>query len=345
MSMAIEFREDRLLILDQTRLPQETVILELTTTEQVIEAIRSLRVRGAPAIGIAGAYAMVLASRAFQSNDITIIRSGLREIAQNIITARPTAVNLTWAIGRLIRVLEVSDTHTEVCLAFLSEAELIQYEDETANREMGAHGAALIPIGSTVLTHCNTGALATSNYGTAFGVIKTAWSQGRVRMVYATETRPVLQGSRLTAWELVREGIPGTLIVDSAAGALMSQRGVDCVIVGADRIAANGDVANKIGTYTLAVLAREHAIPFYVVAPISTVDLETFTGRDIPIEERPSEEVTQVQGRLMAPEDITVYNPAFDITPHDFVTAIITERGIARPPFNEALFFACTQSD
>lgn len=345
MCRTIEFKEDRLLILDQTRLPQETEILELTTTEQVIEAIRSLRVRGAPAIGVAGAYAMVLASRAFQSNDIMVIRSGLREIAQNIITARPTAVNLKWAIERLIRVLESSNTYTEVYSAFLSEAELIQYEDETANRDMGAHGAALIPVGSSVLTHCNTGALATSNHGTAFGVIRTAWGQGRLRMVYATETRPVLQGSRLTAWELVKEGIPGTLIVDSAAGALMSHGGVDCVIVGADRIAANGDVANKIGTYTLAVLARQHAIPFYVAAPISTVDLGTSTGRDIPIEERSPEEITQIEGRPLAPENIAVYNPAFDVTPHDFITAIITEQGIARAPYIEALFRACTQSD
>ena len=345
MLKTIEFKEDRLLILDQTRLPQETVILELTTAEQVIEAIRSLRVRGEPAIGIAAAYAMVLALRPFRGNDITAIRSGLRKIGQNIITARPTAVNLMWAIGRLIRVLESSNTYTEICSAFLNEAELIQFEDETANREMGAHGAALIPVGSTVLTHCNTGALATSHYGTAFGVIRTAWSQGRLRMVYATETRPVLQGSRLTAWELVREGIPGTLIVDSAAGALMSYGKVDCVIVGADRIAANGDVANKIGTYMLAVLAKEHAIPFYVVAPISTVDLEASSGKDIPIEERSAEEVIQIEGRPMAPDSISVYNPAFDVTPHNFVTAIITERGIARPPYTEALLLACAQID
>ncbi|MSQ40651.1 MAG: S-methyl-5-thioribose-1-phosphate isomerase [Dehalococcoidia bacterium] len=333
----IEFRDNAVYLLDQTRLPRDVVVLELRRAEEVVEAITSLRIRGAPAIGVAGAYALVLASLQADASDVARFMASLWEAARSIGQARPTAVNLQWALQRLLRVSEGASTPEEARRRLLEEARKIQREDEEADRLIGVHGAPLIPQGGVVLTHCNTGALATAGQGTAFGILRTAWQQGRLRHVYATETRPVMQGSRLTAWELVQEGIPASLIVDSAAGTLMAQGKVDCVIVGADRIAANGDVANKIGTYTLAVLAREHGIPFYVAAPISSVDLSVASGEAIPIEERPAWEVTYLGGQAIAPEGIGVYNPAFDVTPHRLVTAIVTERGVVLPPFEEGL--------
>ncbi len=331
----IEFRDDTLFLLDQTRLPGETVVLELRTVAEVIEAIQTLRVRGAPAIGVAAAYGLVLVPSA--GLDMGRFRASLREQALALGEARPTAVNLRWALQRMLRAADASPRVSEVRRILLEEARRIHREQEEADRLMGLHGAALLPPGSVALTHCNTGTLATGGFGTALGVLHTAWQQGRLRHVYATETRPILQGSRLTTWELAQEGIPATLIVDSAAGVLMAQGRVDCVVVGADRIAANGDVANKIGTYTLAVLAQRHHIPFYVVAPTSTVDLAVPSGDGIPIEERPPAEVTHLAGRAVAPEGVAVYNPAFDVTPHDLVTAIITERGVVRPPYGEGL--------
>ncbi len=340
----IEFRNNAVYLLDQTRLPREVVVLELRRAEEVVEAIKALRIRGAPAIGVAGAYALVLASLQTDASDAVRFMALLREAARTIGQARPTAVNLQWALQRLLRVGEGASTPEEVRQALLEEARRIQREDEEADRLIGVHGAPLIPQGGVALTHCNTGALATAGQGTAFGILRTAWQQRRLRHVYATETRPVLQGSRLTAWELVQEGIPASLIVDAAAGTLMAQGKVDCVIVGADRIAANGDVANKIGTYTLAVLAREHGIPFYVAAPTSSVDLAVASGEAIPIEERPAWEVTHLGVQAIAPEGIGVYNPAFDVTPHRLVAAIVTERGVVRPPFEAGLRRVCERS-
>jgi methylthioribose-1-phosphate isomerase len=339
---SIEFRENRVYLLDQTRLPQETVVLELHTAQEVTRAIEEMRIRGAPALGVAGAYALVLASWEQEGEEVDQLQQRLNEAAQEIGEARPTAVNLTWALRRLLQAAEGAATPEAVRQALLEEAQAIQREDEEANRLMGLHGAPLVPPGSAVLTHCNTGALATTAHGTALGVLRTAWQQGRLRHVYTTETRPLLQGARLTSWELVQEGIPATLIVDSASGALMRQGRVACVMVGADRIAANGDVANKIGTYTLAVLAREHGIPFYVAVPTSTVDLSLPSGEDIPIEERAPQEVTHVGGQAIAPEGIEVYNPAFDVTPHRLVSAIITEWGVVRPPYQEGLRRVCS---
>ncbi len=333
----IEFRNNTVYLLDQTRLPREVVVLELRRADEVVEAITSLRIRGAPAIGVAGAYALVLASLQADATDVAHLVALLREAAVTIGQARPTAVNLPWALQRLLRAGEGAATPEEARQVILAEARSIQQEDEEADRLIGVYGAPLIPQGGVVLTHCNTGALATAGQGTAFGILRTAWQQGRLRHVYATETRPVLQGSRLTAWELVQEGIPASLIVDSAAGTLMAQGRVHCVIVGADRIAANGDVANKIGTYTLAVLAREHGVPFYVAAPISSVDLSLPSGQAIPIEERPASEVTHLGGKAIAPEGVGVYNPAFDVTPHRLVTAVVTERGVVRAPYEEGL--------
>jgi methylthioribose-1-phosphate isomerase len=295
----------------------------------VAEAIRGLRVRGAPAIGVAAAYGLVLAAATDGGT--------LRKAAAGLRAARPTAVNLAWAIDQMLRVAEGSDDPAALPRRLLEAADALARADVDANRRIGEHGAALIPHGARVLTYCNTGMLATAGYGTAFGVLRCAHEQGRGIHVIACETRPVLQGARLTAWELLRAGIPATLITDNAAGALMRNAGVDAVIVGADRIAANGDVANKVGTYTLAVLARAHRIPFYVAAPLSTVDLATPSGAEIPIEERPPEEVVTLGGVRVAPPEIRVRNPAFDITPQEFVTAIVTDAGVVYPPYEAGL--------
>ena len=334
---AIEWSNGKLRLLDQTRLPLEQVTLDLGHYREVVEAIREMRVRGAPALGVTAAYAVVLAAQGIRTDSREDFLARLSEAAQEIIASRPTAVNIAWAVQRMMKLVEAEGAPDQITPALLREAQRIQQEDEEINRKIGSFGTELMPDGGSVLTHCNTGALATAGYGTALGVIRAGWETGKRFQVFATETRPFLQGARLTAWELVQLGIPATLVVDSSAGFLMRRGEVGCVIVGADRIAANGDVANKIGTYSLAVLAKENGIPFYVAAPTSTVDLAIATGDDIPIEERRPEEVTRFSGLQTAPEGVSVRNPAFDVTPHQYVSAIVTEAGVVQEPYVENL--------
>jgi len=326
----VAFRDGGMDLLDQTELPQEIRILRLTTVDEVADAIRRMNVRGAPAIGIAAAYGMVLASAS--SSSIEEIRLAGDRLGK----ARPTAINLRWAIDRMLRTVEgVPDaTHEARTASMLAEAQRIHAEDIEANRAIGQYGANLLPEGASVLTICNTGALATGGYGTAYGVVRRAHELGRLERVYACETRPRLQGARLTAWELLQDGIPFRLLSDGAAPYLMSQKSVDAVLVGADRIAANGDVANKIGTYALAVAATHHGIPVYSVAPTSTIDPETTSGNAIPIEERPEEEVLCPRGMRFAPRGASAWNPAFDVTPAHLLAGIITESGVFHPPFD-----------
>ena len=338
MSIApIAWADGRLRLLDQTKLPGEEVWLTLSDHHQVAEAISSMRVRGAPAIGVAAAYGVALAAAASTASNRDGLLEELRAAARELAETRPTGANLSWAVQRTLAAAEAAHGIEAVRQAVLEEASQIQREDVEANRQLGRLGAELVPDGGTLLTHCNAGALATAGYGTALGVVRAAHELGKQVRVVATETRPLFQGARLTAWELARDGIDCTLIIDSAAGALMRRHAIDLVIVGADRIAANGDTANKIGTYSLAVLAREHSLPFYVAAPTSTIDYTLPAGDDIPIEERSSEEVTAPGGNRIAPEEVVVMNPAFDVTPHRLIAAIITERGIARPPYNQSL--------
>ena len=327
----IAWRDGRVALLDQTRLPLEEVWLELDDHRDVIEAIQNMRIRGAPAIGVAGAYAVALAASEFRGADHDGAR--LRAAAAEIADARPTGANLAWAVRRMMAAAE-SDRSPE---ALIAEAERIQDEDEAANLSIGRYGADLIPSDANVMTHCNAGALATGGYGTALGVIKTAWDAGKIRHVFANETRPLLQGARLTAWELKRGEIDSTVLPDSAAGQLIRRGQVQAIVVGADRIAANGDVANKIGTYSLAVLAHENGVPFYVAAPTSTVDLTLESGDSIPIEERGADEVSHFGDRRVVPEDMNVLNVAFDVTPNRYIAAIVTERGAIGPPFREGL--------
>jgi methylthioribose-1-phosphate isomerase len=338
---ALEFRDGALWLLDQMRLPLDVVPVVCRDERQVAEAIVQMKVRGAPAIGLAAAYGVVLAARSLASSCIAgeDLIAQLEEAMERLRRTRPTAVNLSWALARMHETIRANaDTGpTELADRLLAEANRMLHEDEEANRSMGRLGAALVPDRANVLTHCNTGALATGAYGTALGVIRAAHEQGKRIHVWVDETRPLLQGARLTAWELKEAGVPCTLIGDSMAGYVMAQGRVDAVIVGADRIAANGDGANKIGTYGLAVLARAHHIPFYFVAPTSTIDLATPSGAHIPIEERNPAEVTICGGARVAPEGIAVANPAFDVTPAHLVTAIVTEQGVVRPPFEEHL--------
>jgi methylthioribose-1-phosphate isomerase len=310
---------DLVRLLDQRRLPGEEAWLELSTAQGVSEAIQTLAVRGAPAIGVAAAYGVAVEARRGAGP------AQLRRAAAMLARARPTAVNLAWAVTRISAKLEAG------AAALLAEAHAIRDEDEAACRRMGALGAPLLPHGATVLTHCNAGALATAGYGTALGVIRAAVEAGNPVKVLADETRPFFQGARLTAWELHRDGIPVTVLTDGMAGWLMQRGEIQCVVVGADRIARNGDVANKIGTYGLAVLAAHHRLPFYVAAPWSTVDLATASGGDIPIEERPSDEVVLIGPQRIAPVGVSARYPAFDVTPAALVTALITERGLVRP--------------
>jgi methylthioribose-1-phosphate isomerase len=328
---------DRLRFLDQTLLPAQERYLEAHDHQQVAEAIRSLRVRGAPLIGIAAAYGLALAARRLQGREMDAFLAGLEEAARELAATRPTAVNLAWALERLLRRARYCPSPHQAACALTEEALALHREQVEADRRLAELGAALLPPGAVVLTHCNTGALATGGPGTALGIVRVAWHLGRLARVYATETRPLLQGARLTAWELWREGIPCTLVVDGAAGALLARRRVDAVLVGADRIARNGDVANKVGTYALAVLARAHGVPFYVAAPTSSLDLSAPDGSHIPIEERSPEEVRRLGGLALAPEGVEALNWAFDVTPAAYVDAIVTERGIARPPYGESL--------
>jgi methylthioribose-1-phosphate isomerase len=325
-------------MIDQRRLPAEELMLRCRDHHEVAAAIREMAIRGAPAIGVAAAFGLALGARNTRSEGASL-RAEWSDMCATLAATRPTAVNLFWAIERMRRSFDALAAIGGEALrqGLLHEALAIQREDLAACHRMGDLGAELLPDGARVLTHCNAGALATAGYGTALGVIRSAVRLGKLRAVFADETRPWLQGARLTVWELMQDGIEATLIAEGAAGHLMAQGEINAVVVGADRIAANGDVANKIGTYTLAVLAKEHGLPFYVAAPVSTLDLQTPTGRDIPIEERPAHEVTHVAGRRIAPEGAAARNPAFDVTPHRYVTAIVCERGVARPPYGESL--------
>jgi len=329
----VKWENDALVLLDQTRLPVETVYLTLTTPEEVWASIRHLQVRGAPAIGMAAAYGLYLGVRNSEAVSPVAFWGELQEKAAYLGTSRPTAVNLFWALDRIKARVQAEGDKAVAGLkaAVLAEALAIQREDAEVCRTIGEHLLTLLHDGMGVLTHCNPGALATAAYGTATAPFYLAKERGWDLKVYADETRPVLQGARLTAYELQQAGIDVTLICDNMAAMVMSQGKVQAVIVGTDRVAANGDVANKIGTYGVAVLAKAHGIPFYVAAPLSSVDLETATGADIPIEERPAEEITHGLGKQVAPDDIKVYNPAFDVTPAPYITAIVTETGIFKP--------------
>ena len=336
MITPIRWEADRLLLLDQTLLPVEERVREHTRWRDVAESIRSLVVRGAPAIGCAAAFGVVLAARKSRAQDGETLLADLEEAFKGLAATRPTAVNLFWALDRMRAVASAHQVLPVPALQqrLLGEAQAILQEDLAANHALGAHGAALVPEGARILTHCNAGALATAGYGTAVGVIRAAHERGKVALVWVDETRPVMQGSRLTAWEMVKEGIPHKLISDVAAGFVMKRGEVDLVVTGADRIAANGDTANKIGTYSVAVLARHHGVPFYVAAPFSTIDASIPSGAAIPIEERDASEVRGMGGRQTAPAESPVYNPAFDVTPAELITGIITERGIFRPPYS-----------
>ena len=337
---AIEYAYGKLRLLDQTRLPLEQQVLELRSHLEVAQAVKEMRVRGAPALGVVAAYAMAMASRDADATDRHCFLTQLEEAGRIIVSARPTAVNMAWAVQRMLDVAHQEQDVAQVPARLLAQAKHIHEEDELSNRRLGSFGAELLPEKGAVLTHCNTGALATAGYGTALGVIRAGWEGGKRLHVFATETRPFLQGARLTAWELAHLGIPSTLIVDSSAGFLMQLGEIGCVIVGADRITANGDTANKIGTYSLAVLARENQVPFYVAAPTSTIDLDLSSGEEVIIEERPAEEVTGWGPVRIAPEGVQVRNLAFDITPNRYISAIVTERGILRPPYQESLLMA-----
>src|SRR5215218_777551 len=326
-------------LIDQTRLPRVRAVVRCATVAEVVAAIRSMVVRGAPAIGVTAAYGMALAAISSTADDTAGLLDELAQAKATLDAARPTAVNLGRATGRMLR---VARDHPDIPLSeiaetLLAEAHAIRDEDERMCRRIGEHGAALLRSGTRVLTHCNAGGLATAGYGTALAPIRTAHERGKDLHVLVDETRPFLQGSRLTAWELQEAGVPLTLITDNMAGYFMRRGEVDCVIVGADRIVANGDVANKIGTYGLAVLARAHAIPFYVAAPTSTIDMRLQSGDEIPIEQRDPREVTHLAGQVLAPEGVEAAHPAFDVTPHALISAIITERGVIEPPFEEEL--------
>jgi methylthioribose-1-phosphate isomerase len=336
MARPIEWLDGKLRILDQGKLPREQIFADLDNYHDVVLAIKEMRVRGAPAIGVAAAYGIALGASGIKTANKDEFLAQLNQVMQTFAASRPTAVNLFQAINRMKKAAR-GDGVDEIKNSLINEAKRIHREEVTATKQLSQLGAELIKDGFTLLTHCNAGPLATAGYGTALGVIKAAKGQGKKVSVFVTETRPLLQGARLTTWELMQEGIPVTLITDSMAGYFMQQKKIDCVIVGADRIAANGDVANKIGTYTLAVLAKESKIPFYVAAPTSTIDLSLSSGDKIPIEERSPEEVTHIQGVPIAPEGIKAANPAFDVTPHSYITAIITEKGIIREPYAEGL--------
>jgi len=338
----IEWRDDKVLMIDQRKLPVEETYVECSDYKQVADAIKTMVIRGAPAIGVAAAMGMALGSLGIDPQSCKTYEAfsqKMEHVFDTLMETRPTAVNLRWGLERMKKVMEANKSLPVPALQEKLRAEAIAiYEEDIAiNKKMGSFGQELIQSGDTVLTHCNAGALATAGWGTALGVLYSAQEAGKKFEVIADETRPFLQGARLTAWELEKNKVPVTLITDNMAAALMRQKKIQRVIVGADRIAANGDVANKIGTYGVAVLARQHDIPFYVAAPLSTIDLRCPTGEQIPIEERPYDEVTNFFRQRVAPEGIKVRNPAFDVTPNEFVTAIITEKGIAKAPYSETL--------
>ncbi len=342
MIQTLEWTESGVVFIDQTKLPTEEVYVTCTTHQQVADVIRNMVVRGAPAIGVAAAMGIALGVKNSKATNAADLKKDFDQICEAIRQTRPTAVNLFWAIRRMTEKFETLRPRTiaeirQAQQVMIEESQRMHAEDIAANQAMGRHGATLMPSSGGVLTHCNAGALATAGYGTALGVIRAAVEAGKKIHVYADVTRPFLQGSRLTAWELMKDGIPTTVISDNMAGVMMQQGKIGAIVVGADRIAANGDVANKIGTYTVAILAKEHGIPFYVAAPISTVDLATPDGSKIPIEQRNAREVTHIGGRQMTPDGVEIENPAFDVTPAKYIAAIITERGIARAPYKESL--------
>src|SRR6266851_749339 len=339
MIQTLEWTDLGVRFIDQTKLPMEETYVTCKTYVQVADVIRNMVVRGAPAIGVAAAMGIALGVKNSKAENVGGLRQEFDQICQVIGKTRPTAVNLFWAIRRMQDKFELLRIRPlpQIKQALIEEAQRMHAEDIAANQAMGKHGATLLPASGSVLTHCNAGALATCGYGTALGVIRAAVAAGKQIHVFADETRPFLQGARLTTWELMKDGIPTTVIADNMAGAMMKQGKIKAVVVGADRIAANGDVANKIGTYTVAVLAKEHAIPFYVAAPWSTVDMNTPHGDQIPIEQRSPKEVTHHAGKQVAPDGVLVENPAFDVTPSKYIAAIITERGLARSPLAESL--------
>src|SRR6188768_3911276 len=341
MLPTIEWKDDAVVMIDQRKLPASEVYVTCKTSKEVAKAIKTMVIRGAPAIGVAAAMGLALGMKRSSASGTKQFATEFQRLCDEMAATRPTAVNLFWAIERMkrifARVVQAGASVDEIKRVLEEEARNIHDEDVASCRAMGAYGATLVPADARILTHCNAGALATAGYGTALGVIRAAAEQGKRVAVMADETRPFLQGARLTAWELVKDGIDTTVITDNMAGAMMRLGNVDLVVVGADRIAANGDVANKIGTYAVAVLAKEHGIPFYVAAPISTVDLNTPDGTRIPIEERNDREVTHVGSSRLTPEGARIRNPAFDVTPSKYVTAIITERGIARSPYGDSL--------
>ena len=341
MLPTIAWEAGEVVMVDQRKLPAQEVYVRCRTAQEVARAIRTMVIRGAPAIGVAAGMGVALGMRASRASGTRQFTVEFNKVCDLLAATRPTAVNLFWAIARMRQAfttgIQAGESVTDLVRRLEDEARAIHDEDVENCRRLGGHGAGVVPAGARILTHCNAGALATAGFGTALGVVRAAAAQGKVAHVFADETRPVLQGARLTAWELTRDQVPTTVITDGMAGALMRQGGIDVVVVGADRIAANGDVANKIGTYTVATLARAHGIPFYVAAPRSTIDLATPTGDQIPIEQRDPREVTHVGAVRLAPADAAVWNPAFDVTPASLVSGIITERGIARAPFETSL--------
>jgi methylthioribose-1-phosphate isomerase len=341
MLPTIDRQDDVIVMVDQRKLPGQEIYVRCRTAPEVAKAIRTMVIRGAPAIGVAAAMGIAVGMRRSLAKGTREFTVEFQKTCDLMAATRPTAVNLFWAIDRMKRVFaegaQAGESPAEIASRLDREAQAIHDEDVANCRAMGGHGAAMVPDGARVLTHCNAGALATAGYGSALGVIRAAVEQGKRIAVFADETRPFLQGARLTAWELVRDGINTTVITESMAGPLMRQGEIDIVVVGADRIAANGDTANKIGTYTVAVLAHEHRIPFYVAAPLSTIDLSTPDGDQIPIEERDQREVSHLGSSRLTPEGAHIRNPAFDVTPYRYITGIITERGILRPPYSESL--------
>jgi methylthioribose-1-phosphate isomerase len=341
MLPTIEWQPEGVVMIDQRKLPGQEVYVSCKTPVEVARAIKTMVIRGAPAIGVAAAMGLALAARRSKAQGTRQFAVEFNKTCELMAATRPTAVNLFWAIDRMKRSfgagVQAGESVAELADRLEREAHAIHDEDVASCKDMGRFGADVVPDNARILTHCNAGALATAGYGTALGVIRAAAERGKVVQVYADETRPFLQGARLTAWELVRDHVPTTVITESMSGPLMRDGQVDFVVVGADRIAANGDFANKIGTYTVAMMAKAHGIPFYVAAPLSTIDLNTANGAGIPIEQRAAREMTHVGAIRMVPEGASIWNPAFDVTPHDLVTGIITEKGIARAPFTASL--------
>jgi methylthioribose-1-phosphate isomerase len=348
MLPTIDWKDDAIVMIDQRKLPVSEIYVTCRTASDVARAIKTMVIRGAPAIGVAAAMGIALGMRRSKATGTKQFATEFQKTCDLLAATRPTAVNLFWAIDRMKRTFaeaaQGGASVDEIKRRLEDDARRIHDEDVASCRSMGAHGAALVPDAARILTHCNAGALATAGYGTALGVIRAAAEQGKKVAVLADETRPFLQGARLTAWELVRDGIDTTVITDGMSGSMMRLGHVDLVVVGADRIAANGDVANKVGTYGVAVLAKEHGIPFYVAAPISTIDLSTPDGRQIPIEERDQREITHLKSLRLTPEGALIRNPAFDVTPHHLIAGIITERGIFRAPYEESLRAAAAET-